>query len=629
MARIAAGIVFVAPDGHVLLLKRSKSEENYPGHWSLPGGKADDGETAEQAARREAQEEIGDHPDGDLRQIDQRTTPTGMQFHTFRQDVDSKFAPTLNGEHSEHVWASRDALPKPLHPAVKDVLGNKMAGDVRLYTKLDAGLAFDRASVRSVDADGRMHVSVANISKANVCPYLGREIPDFEKLALDPDRIYQLYRDPEELKKAAPTFNNIQLLVKHIPVDADDHRPDEVVGTTGSEAEFVAPYLRNSLAVWVRKGIDLIESEKQKELSSAYRYRADMTPGHTPAGEAYDGVMRDIEGNHVAIVKEGRAGPDVVVGDSALPNIQEVFEMKTNLLSRKAALSHGAMMVYLLPKLAADAKIDLTPLFKGVTGKNFKEQKPAIIKGLGTITKGKLAKDASIEDVNALLDKLDGVEVAEAKDEEVEADPSDTTMDADPIEGLRKYLGECGMDAEGIEKACSMMKPKAADETPEEKEAREKKEKETPPAAADAEEDKDKMKDMVSKSAMDAAIKLATQKGEKNAKDAAKLAEDATMKRLADIRVAERAVEPLIGKPAVALDSAEKIYAAALTASDVKIEGVDPSAFPAMVDILVKSKVSTGRAQHQHQAQDAAFGSERAEFEKSIGFTPRKIRVLG
>lgn len=627
MTKLAAGIVFVAPDGDVLLLKRAKTEENYPGHWSLPGGKADDGETAEQAARREAQEEIGDHPDGDLRQVDHRTTPTGMSFHTFRQNVESKFTPTLNGEHSEHVWASRDSLPKPLHPAVKDVLGNKMAGDVRLFTSIDAGIAFDRASVRSTDADGRMHVAVANISKANVCPYLGREIPDFEKLGLDPERVYQLYRDPEELKKAAASFNNLPLLVQHTPVSADDPQLDQVVGTLGSEAEFVAPYLRNSLAVWTREGIDLIESEKQKELSCGYRYRAAMQPGTTPQGESFDGRMVDIEGNHCTIVKEGRAGPDVVVGDSAIPKIEKVFDMKTNLLSRKAAMSHGAMAVYLLPKFAKDAKIDLTPAFAGVTAKNFKEKKPSIIKGITDITKGKLAKDASIEDVAKLLDSLDGVEIAEAKDEEVEVDPTNTTMDADPVEGLRKYLGDCGMDAESVEKACAMMAPKATDESPEEKEAREKKE--TAAGAADADKDKEKDKDMVSKSAMDAAIKLATQKGEKNAKDAAKLAEDATMKRLGDIRIAERAVEPLIGKPAVALDSAEKIYAAALTANDVKIEGVDPSAFPAMVDILVKSKASAGRNHQNQHAQDAALTSDRVAFEKEQGIEPRRIRVLG
>jgi hypothetical protein len=177
------------------------------------------------------------------------------------------------------------------------------------------GLAFDRSSVRSYDAVGRLHVAKANISKAAVNGYLGREIPEFQSLGLDPDRIYNLYRDPEELAKAAPTFNNVPLLSRHVPVSADKHEPGLVIGSTGTDAEFGDPYLQNSLVVWARDPIDDIEAERKKELSCGYAYRADMTPGNVD-GEAYDGVMRDLIGNHVALVIEGRAGPDVVVGDS-------------------------------------------------------------------------------------------------------------------------------------------------------------------------------------------------------------------------------------------------------------------------------------------------------------------------
>src|SRR6185437_13123260 len=422
-------------------------------------------------------------------------------------------------------------------------------------------IAFDRKSVRSFDAEGRMHIAVSNISKANVCPYLGNEIQDYDKLGLIPDKIYQLYRDPEELKKAAPTFNNIQLLIKHIPVSADDHQPDIVVGTTGSEAEFVAPYLRNSIAVWAREGIDLIESERQKELSPAYRYVADMTPGTTPDGEAFDGRMTEITGNHLCLVEEGRTGGVVVVADSAIPKLEEVFDMTKALLSRKASVAHGALMVFLKPKLAKDAKIDLGPVLTGLTHKNFAEKKASVVGGVTTLVKGKLAKDANIEGLVDLIDALQEVEPAEdEEDDENMVDPDDAGMDADPVEAMRGFL-KGKMADDDVEKACAMMKPKAMDETPEEKEAREKKEKEEAEKktaadkhAKDEEEDK---KDMVKKPAMDAAIKLA--------EDAAtKRAEANTMKRLNGIRIAERAVEPLIVKVSTALDSADAIYAAAL-----------------------------------------------------------------
>src|SRR4029077_19016588 len=125
------------------------------------------------------------------------------------------------------------------------------------------------ATVRTYDRDGRLHVEISNISKATVNPYIGREIPDWKALGLNPDKVYRLLRDPDELAKAAPTFNNIPVLSRHVPVTADDHKPDLVIGSTGTDS---APYLRNSLVIWARDAIDDIESEVKKELSSGYRY---------------------------------------------------------------------------------------------------------------------------------------------------------------------------------------------------------------------------------------------------------------------------------------------------------------------------------------------------------------------
>lgn len=169
-------------------------------------------------------------------------------------------------------------------------------------------------SARSYDKDGRLHIAVSNISKATVNPYCGSEIPYFEELGLKAEQIYYLLRAPEELAKAAPTFRNLPLLSQHIPVSADDPKKDIVVGSTGSDVEFSAPFLRCSLSVWDAAAIAGIESGEQMELSSAYYYRADMTAGKYQ-GQRYDGVMRDIVGNHVALVDVGRAGRDVVVAD--------------------------------------------------------------------------------------------------------------------------------------------------------------------------------------------------------------------------------------------------------------------------------------------------------------------------
>lgn len=208
-------------------------------------------------------------------------------------------------------------------------------------------LAFDRASVRTFDGNGRLQVKVSNISKANVCPYFGREIPGAEKLGLDPEKIYRLWRHPDELKKAVATFNNIPLLSIHTPDFPGDPPREYRVGVTHSNADFDGTYLTNGLSVWDNSAIAGIETEEQEELSSSYQYVADMTPGTTPNGEVYDGIMREIIGNHVALVETGRAGSDVLVADSLPPELKHMSK-------RKAA----AIRATLKPLLAADADLE-------------------------------------------------------------------------------------------------------------------------------------------------------------------------------------------------------------------------------------------------------------------------------
>lgn len=146
-------------------------------------------------------------------------------------------------------------------------------------------LAFDRASVRTIDANGRLQISRTNISKANVNAYYGREIPGSEELGLDPNKLYRLWRHPDELRKAAKTFNNIPVLSKHIPDFPTDPPNEFRVGVTHSNAEFDGTYLTVGMSIWDNSAIAGIESGEQRELSASYKYVADMTPGVTPDGE--------------------------------------------------------------------------------------------------------------------------------------------------------------------------------------------------------------------------------------------------------------------------------------------------------------------------------------------------------
>lgn len=303
--------------------------------------------------------------------------------------------------------------------------------------------AFDKLSLRSFDVDGRLEIRDCRISKANVCPYFGREIPGADLLGLDPERIYNLYRDPEELARGASSFANLQLLLAHIPVAATDPQIELTAGTVGSDVRYEHPYLIASLKVWTAEAIKLIESGEQRQLSCSYRYRADMTPGTTPEGVAYDGVMRDIIGNHVALVEAGRAGPDVIVNDSLH---FEAFPMKFSklLAAVKAHLKADADLV------AADAAI------AAVVADNSKPRSTVMLrvaKALQPFAKGPaidfspLAADASIEE--------------EMKKAEDEADEDDETADdevprGDPVDpGPKK--GEVGAALDAAIKAGNLV----------------------------------------------------------------------------------------------------------------------------------------------------------------------------
>ena len=297
-------------------------------------------------------------------------------------------------------------------------------------------LAFDRTA-RRIDADGRLHVDRSHISKATVNPYYGREIPGFDALGLQPDKVYRLLRDPVELERAAATFARLPILSEHVPVTVDAPRPDLVVGSIGSEIEFTPPYLDADLCIWDAAAIAGIETDKVRELSCAYRYVPVMEPGEFE-GQPYDGRMTEIQGNHLALVEVGRAGSDVVVADKN-PFTPRNPAMKMTKLGKAlfAALCAAS------PVLAADSA--LPALVGPATRKNFKKDE----------VKAKLlALDASI-DSNQLDAVLDAIL-------DVEQDPKPVETPADKLRAL--LAGK--VDDATLEAACALLATPAADADP-------------------------------------------------------------------------------------------------------------------------------------------------------------------
>lgn len=596
----AASVAFFSPTGKVLLLKRAATEENWPDTWALPGGKADGDEDIADCARRECREEIGDCELGAMAEIDRNRTPRNWEHTTYAVKTADEFEPKLNSEHSEYRWAPLDDLPEPLHPGVAATLRTMAADEATNDWRREHGyeedlpafkagryglqpgitandMALDRNSARSYDADGRLHVERSSISKSNICEYFGREIPGSETLGLDPARKYRLLRDPVELERAADTFNRLPILKRHVPVTADTHDPALVIGATGENATFEAPYLRNSLVFWPQAAIDDIESGNQKQLSSAYRYRADMTPG-SYQNEPYDGVMRDIVGNHVALVTEGRAGPDVMVGDS-MPAQEK--PMKTSLSSLLAARAIKRLNLTGVSREALAIAMD-----EEMEGEDELDPNSGLPAGMRKPAEDEETDEEKAERMrNRACDAAMGLACAKDEDPETEEERKERME--------RREAGD--------KRAKDARARHGRDESEEERKDREEKDRaedrraRDARRAKDAKRGKDEEPDMVDKKAMDAAIESAVQ---------------SERHRQRDIREAEQAVRPYVGEIAMACDSAEEVYRQALGILGVpEAKTIHASALPTVLRMQAKP----GARPSEHRAGAIAMDASAVD----------------
>ncbi len=433
---------------------------------------------------------------------------------------------------------------------------------------------------RRYDADGRLHILRTPISKATVNPYYGREIPDADKLGLEPERVYYLLRDPGELAKAASSFARNQLMFVHTPVSADDPKQESVAGTIGSEVEFLAPYLIADICVWDAEAIAGVETDTVRELSASYRYRADMTPGMYE-GQRYDGVMRDIQGNHVALVKAGRAGSDVMAADSKL-------EMKMETKFGKALY---AILCAASPKLAADSA--LKPLVIGLTRKqcDLRALEPKLLamdaelRKPETLAAMQAAKDAESEEETEAEKKAREEKEKAAKDKKAK----------DGKRGKDESFGEWAKEEEDE----SDHKAKDAEEESEE-------------------ESEEERKERLEKRAKDKKAKDCSAKDEEEkAEDKMKHAMDEFKADLRAADEARRAVRTVVGD-VLAQDSAEGIYSFAL--DQMKVDHKDVTGVPALRALFNLAQQASKPAAH------VAFDSVSVE-EKFTGAS-RQIQVM-
>jgi len=254
-------------------------------------------------------------------------------------------------------------------------------------------------------------------------------------------------------------------------------------------------------------------------------------------------------------------------GDSQRRSVSHKESSTMKSLSKKAVMARGALVALLAPSLAADAMPDLNAILAGVKRKNWKEKKPGILKAIRPY----LASDAEAEEAGEALNRLD------------EADQDDTVKDGkydDVMEHLRGKISD--EDLAIVEELLNKHEQgQDAEETEEEKRRKEAEANGTssdqPPGF------EGKPKDPVTAKAMDAAIKAerarATAAMDAAVADARKQATADALRAADEINKAREETIPYVGRIAIACDSADAVYKAALGMLKVETKGVHPSAY--------------------------------------------------
>ena len=111
-------LVYARTTNRYLFLLRTKHRS--AGHWGIPGGKIEFGETVIQGLVREIKEEIGvDFAKKKFIPLETFTADNRkFIYYTFLVDCDKEFVPELNEEHRGYCWVELDDYPKPLHPGL-------------------------------------------------------------------------------------------------------------------------------------------------------------------------------------------------------------------------------------------------------------------------------------------------------------------------------------------------------------------------------------------------------------------------------------------------------------------------------------------------------------------------------
>lgn len=163
---------------------------------------------------------------------------------------------------------------------------------------------------REIDGNGYVTVYDNPIICAGVFQYKGSQLPD-----ADPEKIYNVYRPIEEITtdEALKSFVGLPIINDHEMLGDKYGKGAEERGVHGSTLENIKTAGKDVLAnlrIFSRTLKGLIDNGK-KALSLGYSCRYEKSSGIFE-NMPYDYIQRNIRGNHLALVHQGRNGTVVL-----------------------------------------------------------------------------------------------------------------------------------------------------------------------------------------------------------------------------------------------------------------------------------------------------------------------------
>ena len=266
------------------------------------------------------------------------------------------------------------------------------------------------------------------------------------------------YRPPEEVSRpdSLLSMGGLPVTLEHPPqLLTPDTVRQHTRGHSGTQVEFTDGFVHGTVTLTDREAIEAVKRRDAVELSVGYRCEYDPTPGTAPDGTRYDGVQRNISGNHLAVTGKGRAGsevclhfdsadaadpPIVAVSADLLPSLPEATPMPAPAQTTdRADMKRSSQS-----KANAEEEMDPAAMEgdDGMAGDDDQEKEDGYGMGKGKKTRGDSATPgrsvpwevykATVEDLAAAELRFDSLSEQLSELEQLVAERTDSAPEPDP-----------------------------------------------------------------------------------------------------------------------------------------------------------------------------------------------------